>query len=71
MTIRYLPWLDRERWYVITADRASEEGRPSWQHHGVWLHGPNTMAGMDRRIGSVGGPHHPRVVALVRHLHGR
>ena len=44
MSIRHLPWLDDEKWYVITADRAADEGRPSWQHFGVWLHGPNTLA---------------------------
>ena len=44
MTIRHLPWLDEDRWYVITADRAEEERRAAWMHHGVWLHGPNTMA---------------------------
>lgn len=50
MTIRHLPLLDPERWYVITVDRATEERRPAWQHHEIHLHGPNSGASISWNV---------------------
>jgi len=44
MTIRHLPRLDPERWYVIETNHGRHEGRPSWQHRRMSLHGPKVEA---------------------------
>ena len=42
MSLRHLT--KDERWYLITADRDEDNGRPNWLHRGVWLHGPKVTA---------------------------
>lgn len=42
MSVRHIR--GRDDWYVITADRDEDSGRPPWLHRGVWLHGPNLVA---------------------------
>ena len=44
MTIRHLPRLDPEKWYVIDTNYGERDARPAWQERKVSLHGPNTEA---------------------------
>lgn len=45
MTIRHLPRLDPETWYVIDIDRT--EGAAPWRNRGLWLHGPEIEAHLE------------------------
>lgn len=55
MSVRYLPGLDPERWYVITINEAEEAGQPWWRYYRAWLHGPNSQASVEW---NVVGRHH-------------
>jgi hypothetical protein len=43
MTVRHLPGLDPENWYVIDSNQG-DEGQPPWRERKLSLHGPNTNA---------------------------
>lgn len=43
MSVRHLPRLNPDRWYVIDCDRSDGE-RPPWQERLVSLHGPHSQA---------------------------
>lgn len=43
MSVRYLPKLDPDKWYVITTNHGTKKGRP-WQEQKVSLHGPKIEA---------------------------
>jgi hypothetical protein len=44
VSVKHLPWLDSEKWYVIHVNQGEEKGWPAWRHSGLWLHGPHSEA---------------------------
>lgn len=45
MTVKHLPMLNDEKWYVITNAYDDDKGVPMWRHGGASLHGPRTQIG--------------------------
>lgn len=46
MSIRHLPGLDHERWYIIDVDRSDSAEAP-WRQRLLSLHGPNSQASIE------------------------